>query len=292
MRIVKRMKILITGNAGFVGREFMKQLDGHDITGIDIVNGIDARDFFAKDDTKFDLVIHLAAIVGGRATIEGNPLKVATDLAIDSDMFQWALRTRPGRTVYYSSSAAYPTAYQTHTMKYILNENHIDLDSIMSPDLTYGWAKLTGETLAKYASNDGLRVHVFRPFSGYGEDQDLDYPFPSFIARGKRKDNPFEIWGTGEQVRDFIHIEDVVSATLEAVNQDIQGPVNLGCGRATSFNELAKLVSTEVGYTPEIKHILGAPEGVSYRVCDPSKLLTFYTPKISLEEGIRRAIRS
>lgn len=286
------MKILITGNAGFVGREFMKQLDGHDITGIDIVNGIDARDFFAKDDTKFDLVIHLAAIVGGRATIEGNPLKVATDLAIDSDMFQWALRTRPGRTVYYSSSAAYPTAYQTHTMKYILNENHIDLDSIMSPDLTYGWAKLTGETLAKYASNEGLRVHVFRPFSGYGEDQDLDYPFPSFIARGKRKDNPFEIWGTGEQVRDFIHIEDVVSATLEAVNQDIQGPVNLGCGRATSFNELAELVSTEVGYTPEIKHILGAPEGVSYRVCDPSKLLTFYTPKISLEEGIRRAIRS
>jgi nucleoside-diphosphate-sugar epimerase len=286
------MKILITGNAGFVGREFMKQLDGHDITGIDIVNGIDARDFFAKDDTKFDLVVHLAAIVGGRATIEGNPLKVATDLAIDSDMFQWALRTRPGRTVYYSSSAAYPTAYQTHTMKYILNENHIDLDSVMSPDLTYGWAKLTGETLAKYASNEGLRVHVFRPFSGYGEDQDLDYPFPSFIARGKRKDNPFEIWGTGEQVRDFIHIEDVVSATLEAVNQDIQGPVNLGCGRATSFNELAELVSTEVGYTPEIKHILGAPEGVSYRVCDPSKLLTFYTPKISLEEGIRRAIRS
>ena len=286
------MKILITGNAGFVGREFMKQLDGHDITGIDIVNGIDARDFFAKDDTKFDLVIHLAAIVGGRATIEGNPLKVATDLAIDSDMFQWALRTRPDRTVYYSSSAAYPTAYQTHTMKYTLNESHINLDSIMSPDLTYGWAKLTGETLAKYASNEGLRVHVFRPFSGYGEDQELDYPFPSFIARGKRKDNPFEIWGTGEQVRDFIHIEDVVSATLEAVNQDIQGPVNLGCGRATSFNELAKLVSTEAGYTPEIKHILGAPEGVSYRVCDPSKLLTFYTPKISLEEGIRRAIRS
>lgn len=286
------MKILITGNAGFVGREFMKQLDGHDITGIDIVNGIDAREFFAKDNTKFDLVIHLAAIVGGRATIEGNPLKVATDLAIDSDMFQWALRTRPNRTVYYSSSAAYPIAYQTHTMRYSLHESHINLDSVMSPDLTYGWAKLTGETLAKYASNEGLRVHVFRPFSGYGEDQDLDYPFPSFIARGKRKENPFEIWGNGEQVRDFIHIEDVVRATLEAVNQDIQGPVNLGCGRATSFNELAELVSAEVGYTPNIKHILGAPEGVAYRVCDPSKLLTFYTPKISLEEGIRRAIRS
>ena len=63
------MKILITGNAGFVGREFMKQLDGHDITGIDIVNGIDARDFFAKDDTQFDLVVHLAAIVALPPTI-------------------------------------------------------------------------------------------------------------------------------------------------------------------------------------------------------------------------------
>jgi len=286
-------KALITGYAGFVGRHFVEKLEGsYDLTLIDIKDGNDCRDFFKVDDTKFNLVIHLAAIVGGRATIEGNPLKVATDLAIDSDMFQWALRTRPDRTVYYSSSAAYPTAYQTHTMKYALHENHIDLDSVMSPDLTYGWAKLTGETLAKYASNEGLRVHVFRPFSGYGEDQDLDYPFPSFIARGKRKDNPFEIWGTGEQVRDFIHIDDVVNATLEAVKQDIQGPVNLGCGRATSFNELASLVAKEAGYIPAITHILGAPEGVSYRVCDPSKLFTFYIPKISLEEGIRRAIRS
>ena len=92
-----RMKILITGDAGFVGRAFHRALDnkGHDITGIDIANGIDCRDFFKKDDTKYDVVIHLAAIVGGRATIEGNPLAVATDLAIDSDMFQWAIRTKP-----------------------------------------------------------------------------------------------------------------------------------------------------------------------------------------------------
>jgi nucleoside-diphosphate-sugar epimerase len=284
-------KALITGHAGFVGRHFVKQLDGkYDLTLVDVKEGNDCRDFFKENSTKFDLVIHLAAIVGGRATIEGNPLKVATDLAIDSDMFQWALRTKPDSIVYYSSSAAYPTAYQTQTTRYKLREDHINLYSVMSPDLTYGWAKLTGEMLANYAEQEGLRVHVFRPFSGYGEDQDLDYPFPSFIARGKRKDNPFEIWGTGEQVRDFIHIDDVVAGTLEAVKQDIQGPVNLGWGRPTSFNELAELVTKEVGYSPEIKHIIGAPEGVSYRLCDPSKFMSFYTPKISLEEGIRRAL--
>jgi len=284
-------KALITGHAGFVGRHFVKQLDGkYDLTLVDVKEGNDCRDFFKENSTKFDLVIHLAAIVGGRATIEGNPLKVATDLAIDSDMFQWALRTKPDSIVYYSSSAAYPTAYQTQTTRYKLREDHINIYSVMSPDLTYGWAKLTGEMLANYAEQEGLRVHVFRPFSGYGEDQDLDYPFPSFIARGKRKDNPFEIWGTGEQVRDFIHIDDVVAGTLEAVKQDIQGPVNLGWGRPTSFNELAELVTKEVGYSPEIKHIIGAPEGVSYRLCDPSKFMSFYTPKISLEEGIRRAL--
>ena len=285
------MKILITGNAGFVGREFMKQLDGHDITGIDIVNGIDARDFFANDDTQFDLVVHLAAIVGGRATIEGQPLKVATDLAIDSDMFQWALRTKPKRVIYYSSSAAYPIHLQECGSTHKLKESDINLDDVRLPDYTYGWAKLSGEILAKYAQEAGLRVHVFRPQSGYGEDQSLDYPFPSFIKRGVEKANPFKIWGSGNQVRDFIHMEDVVAATLEAVKQDIQGPVNLGLGRPTSFNELANLVSSECGYSPKIEHIIGAPEGVQYRCSDPTKMLSFYTPKISIEEGIARAIK-
>jgi nucleoside-diphosphate-sugar epimerase len=265
-------------------------LSEHEIVGVDIKNGLDARHFFATDNTYFDLVIHLAAIVGGRATIEGAPLSVAVDLAIDAEMFQWALRTRPARIVYYSSSAAYPIKLQGHGSTHKLKESDIDLDDIQSPDLTYGWAKLTGEMLAKYAENEGLRVHVFRPFSGYGEDQALDYPFPSFIARGGRRENPFKIWGTGNQTRDFIHISDVVEATLSAVKNDIQGPVNLGTGIAFSFNELAELVSKISGYNPEFERIIGAPEGVQYRVCDPSKMLEFYAPKVSLEEGIKRAL--
>lgn len=285
------MKILITGNAGFVGKEFMKQLDGHEITGIDIVNGIDARDFFAKDDTQFDLVVHLAAIVGGRATIEGQPLKVATDLAIDSDMFQWALRTKPKRVIYYSSSAAYPIHLQGYGSTHKLQESDINLDDVRLPDYTYGWAKLTGEILAKYAQEAGLRVHVFRPFSGYGETQDMTYPFPSFIQRAVNKENPFQIWGTGNQVRDFIHISDVVSGTLEAVKNDIQGPVNLGIGRPISFIEFAEVVSSITGYEPDIQTDSSAPEGVAYRVCDSTKFLSFYQPKVSFEDGIERAIK-
>lgn len=291
------MKVLITGHRGFVGRHMVSALSGRatEVVGVDLVDGNDCRDFFRTDDTRFDLVVHLAAIVGGRQTIERQPLKVATDLAIDSDMFQWALRTRPGRIVYYSSSAAYPIDLQDDwaTCRE-LRENDIRLGrfkNIGRPDMTYGWAKLTGEMLAQHAEAEGLRVHVFRPFSGYGEDQDSSYPFGAFRDRARTKDDPFEIWGTGEQVRDFIHIDDVVAATLAAIEQDVPGPVNLCTGRATSFLELAESFMSAAGYRAPIRLLIDKPTGVQYRVGEPTKMLSFYQPRVSLEDGIRRALK-
>ena len=283
------MKILITGHRGFVGGYFLRKYQGHDVIGVDIKEGQDCRDLFKTSDTKFDLVIHLAAIVGGRATIEGAPLSVATDLSIDAEMCQWALRTRPGRVVYFSSSAAYPTSSQTSAYK--LKESDIDLNNIKNPDMTYGWAKLTGEYCLQFLESEGIRTHVFRPFSGYGTDQDLTYPFPSFIKRGVERQDPFEIWGDGNQVRDFIHIKDVVDAVDAAIEQDVPGPTNLGWGRPTSFNELSELVCKTADYSPHINHILSAPKGVDYRCSDNSKMLSFYQPKITLEQGVELAMK-
>ena len=287
------MKILITGDAGFVGRAFRKRLIslGHNVVGVDIVNGKDARDFFRNDNTRFDQVIHLAAVVGGRKMIEGSPLALAVDLSIDAEMFGWAMRTDPGCIVYFSSSAAYPVNLQGKHQHKILQESDIHLSDIQTPDLTYGWAKLTGEMLAHHARREGLEVHVFRPFSGYGGDQALDYPFPSFIERGKNRANPFQIWGDGTQVRDFIHIDDIVDAVFAGCEANI-GTANLCTGRPTSFNELARLVANAVGYDPEIEHLTAEPVGVAYRVGDATYMNTFYKPKITLEEGIQRALAS
>ena len=66
------MKILITGYRGFVGRHYHRALENHDLTLIDILDGNDARDFFRQNETTYDLVIHLAAVVGGRQMIENS----------------------------------------------------------------------------------------------------------------------------------------------------------------------------------------------------------------------------
>ena len=284
------MKILITGHKGFVGRYFLEKYKNHDIVGIDIKEGNDARDFFKTDDTKFDLVIHLAAIVGGRQTIENAPISVAVDLSIDAEFFSWCLKTNPNHVVYFSSSAAYPIKYQYSNSGIQLIENMIDLDKIESPDLTYGWAKLTGEYLAKFVAEAGVNVTIFRPFSGYGTDQDLSYPFPSFIHRGMKKQNPFQIWGDGTQVRDFIHIRDIINAVDVCVNNKIYGTYNLGTGIGISFNDLQAIICDIMKYKPKVEHIKTAPTGVMYRVCNPSLMKTFYNPTIPLEMGIEMAL--
>jgi nucleoside-diphosphate-sugar epimerase len=287
------MHVLLTGHQGFVGRHLHAVLEarGDDVTGIDLERRhSDALDFFRYDEGPYDLAIHCAAIVGGRASIDGSPLGVATNLALDSWYFRWLIRAGVPRAVYFSSSAAYPVELQQPGEIHRLVEDDIDLDNPGLPDATYGLAKVTGERLAQYAESEGCRVHVLRPFSGYGEDQADVYPFPAFIARARRYADPFEVWGDGSSTRDWIHISDLVGATLAAVDQDVAGPVNLGWGRATSFDELAGYVTQAAGYSAIVKHLPSAPQGVHHRVCDPKRMLAFYDPKVTLEEGIRRAL--
>lgn len=287
------MRVLLTGHKGFVGRHLHAAMNerGWDVDGVDLTHGgADALDLFRHENSRYDLAIHCAAVVGGRASIDGSPLGVATNLALDSWYMRWLIRTGTPRAVYFSSSAAYPVELQQPGDIHRLVETDIDLVNPRKPDATYGLAKVVGEQLAAVAEEHGTRVHVLRPFSGYGEDQAPCYPFPAFIARAKRRDDPFEIWGDGSSTRDWIHISDLVGATLAAVDQDAAGPINLGWGRAVSFDELADIVTSTAGYRPEFKHRLDSPQGVHHRVCDPKRMLDVYQPRVTLEEGVRRAL--
>jgi UDP-glucose 4-epimerase len=247
--------------------------------------------------TRIGDVFHLASVVGGRAKIEGDPIAVAIDLAIDAALFRWLVQNRQhvDRILFASSSAAYPIHLQSDREAVALKEDYISFDEgLGQPDMTYGWSKLTGEYIARIAaSHYGLHTVCVRPFSGYGGDQDSSYPVPAIARRVAAGENPLIVWGTGQQGRDFIHVDDCLEAMLRALDRISDGSgVNIGSGRLTTFMELAKLLSSLAGYSPEIRPLLDKPMGVHSRYADTTRMQSVlnWQPKISLQEGMRRVL--
>jgi nucleoside-diphosphate-sugar epimerase len=264
------MKALVTGSAGFVGRHMTAELlrRGWDVTAVDIAPGrygwqSDMGPFLRSCVATYDLVVHAAARSPHRAAIDSAPDMHLENRRLDAELFHWAVRTGQRRVLYFSSCA-------------VLDER---------PD-AYGQQKLAGEGLAGLARLAGVPVTVVRPFSGYGEDQSEDFPFRAFVERAKRQEDPFAIWGSGRQVRDFIHIDDVITESLMAVECGTEDPVSLCTGIGTSMAELAALVCAEAGHRPKFKTV-GGNQAAARRVGVPA----FRRPKISIAEGVRRAFR-
>lgn len=251
---------------------------------------------YGIDFDRFSDVFHFAAIVGGRLKIEGDPMMVALDLSIDAEFFYWVTQHKPERVLYPSSSAAYPVSLQTDQAAIALGEGDIDFaGNLGTPDMTYGWSKLTGEFLAQIAAKHyGIRVVCIRPFSGYGEDQETSYPVPAIAARAARREDPFEVWGSGKQGRDFVHIDDILDFIFVLLDQVSDGSAyNIGSGRLTSFLELIELFGDIAGYKPTIKPLLDKPVGVHSRYANMDLVFSKFDwrPKISLREGMERVYR-
>lgn len=272
------MKALVTGSAGFVGRHMVAELErrGWKTVGVDRASyqrlerwrgdalRIFSGEYYARQ--RFDLVVHAAAQAPHRAAIDGQPASHIYNQLLDAAMFDWAIRTRQHRVLYLSSCAA--------------------LDD--QPD-DYGQLKLTGERMARQARAAGVPVTVVRPYSGYGEDQGTDWPFGAFLDRARHRTDPFPVWNANA-VRDWIHIDDIVAGALAVVEAGIEDPVNLCTGIGTSMQDLISMLTEAAGYAPALEHHLDKPAGVARRVGDPAVMLRYYTPRISIEEGVKRAL--
>jgi nucleoside-diphosphate-sugar epimerase len=290
------MKALVTGSSGFLGRHFVYELrqQGWDVVGIDTVEpsfpsymGWDqlssgsfyyttenfyefsSEHAFRNDVIRFDLVIHAAAMDPNRLAIDNSPESHVRNRLLDAAMFDWALDTQQGRVLYLSSCA-------------VLDED---------PD-EYGLYKLAGEKLATLARQAGLSVSVVRAYSGYGSDQSTAFPFGAFVNRAINRMNPFEIWGDGSQVRDWIHVDDLVNGALAVVESGIEEPVSLCTGVGTSLLDLARMIVNMSGYSPDFAFLGDMPAGSLSRVGNPGQFSRMYQCRVSLEEGIIRALKS
>jgi len=307
---------LVSGGCGFVGRHLVTNLlkQNHEVTIVDnLYTGIhpnkwipkefeshfsfihsDIRNFLNNDEVKtkkFGDVYHLAAVVGGRIKIDKDPISVALDLSIDAEFFNWAVNAKPERILYASSSAAYPTNLQSSDKQILLEENMVNFEGTLgSPDMTYGWSKLTGEYLSRLAAKFyGLHIACIRPFSGYGEDQDPSYPVPAIGERAVKKEDPLIVWGSGKQSRDFVYIEDCITAMQKALEKISDGTaVNIGSGKLTTFIEVAQIFAEIADYSPKIQPLSDMPEGVFARHGSTKKAaeLLEFMPKTSLKEGL------
>jgi GDP-L-fucose synthase len=317
-------KILVTGGCGFVGRHLIARLlqQGHEVHCVDVLEPLsgaiapekwplfapleyDHFHFYSEDcrawfkrvqDADFDVAFHLAAMVGGRAMIENNPLAVADDLSIDAEYWQWAVKAKPQKTVVFSSSAAYPVHLQRPDHYVLLKEEMISFDEGLGmPDLTYGWAKLTHEYCARLAyEKHGLKSVTYRPFSGYGEDQDDTYPFPSICKRVlvNRGAPQIGVWGTGRQMRDFIYIDDCVEGVLSTMDHIEDGSaINLSTGIFTSFIEFVQTAADILGFVPEVTGTSDTPEGVFARGGDTALQRSLgFVAQTTFRDGIARAL--
>jgi nucleoside-diphosphate-sugar epimerase len=251
---------------------------------------IDALDIFRDHEVKYDLVCHFAARGPHRVAIDTQKGNFAYNILLDAAMFDWAVRTRPSHVVYMSSCAVYPRKYQTLEFQPMrLSETLWDGPCDNMDD--YGLGKSVGEIMAQRAGAQGVPVTIVRPFSGYGEDQSTNFPFGAFIDRALRREDPFTVWGSAEQMRDWIHVDDIIDGILALVDANVIGnPVNLCTGDGTTLGDLARMITEFAGYTPEIKVDAAAPLGAAYRVGHPTRMSQYFMPEITLEFGIARAI--
>lgn len=299
------MRILVTGSSGFLGSAMVTTLRamGCDTYGVDLVPSIytdwvgDIRDWIGENrEPNFDHVIHMAGVVGGREGIEYNYFGIAGNIDVDRVVFEWVMKHDISHLVYPSSSAVYPTKHQsTNGVK--LCEGMVSLDRLCGggPDHIYGWYKLTAERLLHEFRNTNTRVSIIRPFSGYGPNQSLDYPFPSLIDKVKNNTGGVvNVWGSGKQVRDFVHVDDIMSTIKWLCVIDVYSRVlNISTGIGTSMNDLIHTISDVGDFgVSSIEPVLSKPVGVQYRVGDTEKQAGLgILPCITLRDGIETMLR-
>jgi len=308
----KDEQVLVTGGASFIGSHLVEDLVEHgaevrvadDFSSgeptnlsaieeeVELFEGNLKRLSVAEEATDgIDTVFHLAADHGGRGYISNYPANCATNMALDNVVYEAAARNGVERISFASSACTYPTDIQQERQR--LSEDMVSFERRGGAyaDEVYGWAKLMGErSLQAYEQQYDIDASIVRIFTAYGPRENETHAIVALMAKAYAEQDPFEIWGDGEQTRNFTYVRDITRALrLAAENVTDATPVNAGISRYITINEVAQAIFDRLGWEPdEIDHMTDKPVGVRHRAADTTRAedLLGWEPEYTLEEGI------
>lgn len=239
------------------------------------------------------IVFHLAADHGGRGYVDLHQAGPASNLFLDGVVFWEALKAGVEKVVYASSGCVYPNFMQSDPKKEIyLREG--DVKPPYDADNMYGWAKLMAElTLQAYHREHKLGAASCRYFTVYGPRGVENHAVIAMIARAFVRQDPFEVWGDGTQIRNWTYVEDIVNGTILAAEKINDGTaVNLGTMERVRVLEAAQMAMEFAGYKGEIRLRRDMPTGPVNRVADNNlaKQLLGWEPKTPFREGMRKTM--
>jgi len=293
-------RVLVTGGAGFLGSHIVQFLDGLGCQEVfvprrseyDLVSLEDVRRCY--EDSRPDLVIHLAAVVGGIGANQTNPSRFFYEnLLMGVQMIEEGRARGVKKFVQLGTICAYPKHTPVPFREEELWKGYPD-----ETNAPYGIAKKALLVqLQAYRTQYGLNGIYLLPVNLYGPrdnfDLDRSHVIPALIRKmvtALEEDlEEVTIWGTGKPSREFLHVEDCARAVvLAAERYDGPEPVNLGTGMEIRIEELARLIAEKVGYRGQLVYDRTKPDGQPRRCVDTSRALALFgfRSHITFEEGI------
>ena len=299
-------RILVTGGAGFVGTHFIKALLAE---GAQIRVPIHERRMIVADPrielVRADLtrpeecrqacagmqyVIHAAGAVAAAAVTSSNPMAAITaNLVLTSQVLQGAWEAGVERILVFGSSTGYPAT--THPVR----EDEMWSGPTHPSYFGYGWMRRYLERLSEFAaSKSKMGIALIRPTAVYGRHDNFDpvtsHVIPALIRRAVAKEDPFEVWGTGDEVRDFLHITDLVRGCLLALEKHATcDPINIGYGKTITVREVVEVILRAAGHErAKVVFNSSKPTAIPIRRVDTSKAKAIlgFEPSVSLEAGL------
>lgn len=296
-------RVLVTGGAGFLGSFLCPLLEarGADVLipyqrDFDLTEQSDVRRVMIE--SRPDVVIHLAAEVGGIGANRENPGRFFyANAAMGINLIEESRRSGVEKFVQVGTVCAYPKFTPVP-----FEEDHLWDGFPEETNAPYGIAKKALLVMLQgYREQYGLDGIYLLPVNLYGPRDNFDlqssHVIPAlirkFVAARESGSESVEVWGTGSASREFLYVEDAARAIVLATERyDDPDPVNVGAGREVTIRELVEMIGALTGFTGEIRWDTSKPDGQPRRMLDTRRARERFgfEAEVGLEDGLRRTI--